>query len=149
MSIFGPVTSDALPDTTDLRKNNSRGYKLVFRNEKLMWVPDFKGHYLNATKSKGVTANNMVIWDAVVNTSVFQVDSENITMKKSGCYFFCLSASDEVSIFINGKNVANHKQTATYSGNMKWKDLITCSVNYSGSKTDTQIATLSIVGFEI
>ena len=148
MSIYGP-TPGALPDTTDLKKNGSRGFKLVFRNDKMMWLPDFKGHYLNATQNKGHTVNNMVIWDAVVNTSVFLVKNENITLKKSGVYLICLSASETASIFINNKIVATHPQTSTFAGNIKWKDVITCSINYSGSKSDTQIATLSILGFEI
>ena len=149
MSIYGPTPSEALPDTTDLKKNESRGFKLVFRNDRLLWVPDFKWHYLNSNKIKGFTVNNVVIWDNVVNTSVFQVDSENITLKKSGVYLICFSASETVSILLNNKIVATHPLTATYTGNMKWRDIITFSVNYSGSKSGTQIATLSVIGFEI
>ena len=152
MSIYGPAATsgdDMLPDTTDLKKNGSRGFKLVFRNDRFLWVPDFKSHYLNATRTKGITATNMVIWDNVVNTSVFLVESENITLKKSGVYLICFSASETPSIFINNKIVTTHPLTSTFAGNIKWKDVITCSVNYSGSKSDTQIATLSVIGFEI
>ena len=149
MSIYGPTQSDTLPDTTDLKKNGSRGFKLVYRNDKLLWVPDFKGHYLNASKTKGISTTNMIIWDSVVNTSVFQVENENITMKKSGCYFICLCASEIASILINNKIVATHPLTVSYAGNIKRRDIVTFSVNYSGSKSDTQIATLSVIEFEI